>query len=128
MWELLFSRDLVHLRGDTTSRVSHAYYRAGDVVFNEGDPAADFYVIESGKAEVVKGDQVIATLEEGDFFGEMALLSDDARSATVRAAEDMEVVIVGSTVFNQVSESLAPLRMLLTEEAERRREGNASKG
>lgn len=126
MWELFFSRDLVHLRGDTTSRVSHAYYRSGDVVFHEGDPAADFYVIETGKAEVVKGERVIATLDEGDFFGEMALLSDEPRSATVRAAADMEVVIVGSTVFNQVSESLAPLRKLLTEEAERRREGNAA--
>ncbi len=113
-WELVFGRDLAHLKTDTTQRVSNAHFKNGDVIFSEGDPATNFYVIETGEVEVLVGDgQVIATMSPGDFFGEMALLNDEPRNATIRAKGDVEVVVMGRYVFEQISESMTPLKDLL---------------
>ena len=125
-WQLIFSRDLTHLKTDRTSRVSKAFYRAGDVVFSEGDPGHDFYVIETGEAEVRRGageaQALLATLGPGDFFGEMALIDQAPRNAAVVAKSDLEVVVMGREVFNQVSGALAPLREVLAEAVERRKQ------
>src|SRR4029453_6209161 len=48
-WELFFPRDLMSLRPDPTERVSHAFYREGDYVFRQGDPAQNFYAVEKGE-------------------------------------------------------------------------------
>src|SRR5688572_23853289 len=69
--------------------------RAGEVIIKEGDQAAGFFVISSGKCEVVQGvdgsnPQQLAKLGPGDFFGEMALFEGFPRNATVRAIEDTE--------------------------------------
>lgn len=124
-WQLVFSRDLSHLRTDTTERVTHAHYQPGDFVFHEGDPASSFYAIESGEVEIVvesRGGEVVAVLGPGDFFGEMALVRSEPRSAGVRARSELEVVVMGKRVFEQVSGSLSVLRDLVTD-AVRRRSG-----
>jgi len=69
--------------------------KAGEVIIKEGDQAAGFFVINSGKVEVVQdvdgsNPQQLATLSAGDFFGEMALFEGFPRNATVRAMEDTE--------------------------------------
>ena len=69
--------------------------KAGEVIIKEGDQAAGFFVISSGKVEVVRGadsssPQVLNTLGTGDFFGEMALFEGFPRNATVRAVDDVE--------------------------------------
>jgi CRP-like cAMP-binding protein len=71
--------------------------KAGEVIIKEGDQAAGFFVISSGKCEVVQdvdgaNPNQLATLGEGDFFGEMALFEGFPRNATVRASEDSEVL------------------------------------
>ncbi len=70
-------------------------FRAGEVIIKENDQAAGFFVISSGKVEVVRGVDgsnpvLLNTLGTGDFFGEMALFEGYPRSATVRALEDTE--------------------------------------
>ncbi len=127
-WELLFSRDLAFLKPDTTQRISRGYYQPGDYIVRRGDPAASFYAIERGEVEVLGGaeaqpESLLAVLGPGDFFGEMALLSDRPRSADVRARTAVEVVIMGREVFTQITGSLAPLRKILGE-AVKRRSGN----
>ncbi|MCB9831504.1 MAG: FAD-dependent oxidoreductase [Planctomycetes bacterium] len=117
-WQIFFSRDLSHLKADTTSRVSRAYYRAGDLIFAQGDPATDFYVLEKGEVDVLRRDASgaetkLARLGPGDFFGEMALLTNNPRNADVRAATDVEVVVMGRNVFSRISESMAPLKEVL---------------
>ena len=69
--------------------------KAGEIIINEGDQAAGFFVVSAGKVEVVQGldsssPQVLATLGPSDFFGEMALFEGFPRNATVRAIEDTE--------------------------------------
>ncbi|MDQ7030831.1 MAG: cyclic nucleotide-binding and patatin-like phospholipase domain-containing protein [Ardenticatenia bacterium] len=79
------------------SRMKLRRYKKGDVVFVEGAPADSMYIIESGQVQIVaegKGDQpgtVLAHLGPGFFFGEMALLTGDRRSATVRVVIDAEL-------------------------------------
>ena len=65
------------------------YYEDGEVIFEEGSIGQEFYIIESGKVEISQridsGKTLIAVLGNGDFFGEMAALTDAPRSATAKA-------------------------------------------
>ncbi len=75
-----------------TSRILS--FSAGDAIIEEGeDRSIGFYVLASGAAEVTKDGAVVATYGSGNYFGEIALLSDDtARTATVTATSDAEVL------------------------------------
>lgn len=125
-WLLLFPRDLAYIRTDPTERVTHAHYQTGDYIFKQGDPAANFYVIESGEVEIVRTSpehpegELIAVLGPGNFFGEQALLNNRPRSASIRARSTVEVVVMGRHVFTTISKSLAPLRAALTSALTRR--------
>jgi phosphoenolpyruvate synthase/pyruvate phosphate dikinase len=64
-------------------------FTAGETITKEGAGAAAFFVIESGKATVSVGGRQRAELSEGDYFGEIALIDEGARSATVTATTDL---------------------------------------
>jgi CRP/FNR family cyclic AMP-dependent transcriptional regulator len=86
--------DRKHLKRLSNLMVPRSF-KAGEAIVHEKDRPAGFFVITSGKVEVVRsagGDrpQVLATLGAGDFFGEMALFEGQARSATVRTLEDTD--------------------------------------
>jgi CRP-like cAMP-binding protein len=61
----------------------------GETLVREGEPGDAFYVIRSGRAEVTKDGEVLRSLDPGDFFGEIALLEDSPRTATVTATTPM---------------------------------------
>lgn len=77
-------------------------FAAGEAIVREGETGVGAFMIRSGKAEVTKesGDEtdLLNTLGPGDVFGEIALLTDMPRSATVRAVEPTEVL--GLTAWN----------------------------
>jgi hypothetical protein len=64
---------------------------AGEIVFAQGDHGDRFYVVESGRAEVVVDGGPPKTLGPGDFFGEIALLRDVPRTATVQAVDELRL-------------------------------------
>ena len=71
----------------------------GKVLMREGEPCRDFFVIAEGTAEVRKGNRRVSTLGPGDFAGEVALLTNAPRTATVRATSPVTVLRVTSKGF-----------------------------
>jgi MFS family permease len=72
---------------------------AGQVVFHQGDVGDRFYVIESGTAEVIGDGRLVASLGQGQGFGEIALLRRVRRTATVRAASPLRLQALASDHF-----------------------------
>ncbi len=100
LFSQLSRKDLKRLAKGTVSRHSSR----GEVIVKEGERAVAFYLILSGRVEVVKGadgasPKVLSSLGHGDFFGEMALLDGYMRSASVRALEDTECLVLSRWDF-----------------------------
>jgi CRP/FNR family cyclic AMP-dependent transcriptional regulator len=74
-------------------------FKAGDVIFNEGDTGAEFFVIQSGKVDIRLGNRQLGSLSDNDIFGEMALIDTAPRSATAVAVTDVKIVPVGEKQF-----------------------------
>ena len=83
------------------SRVDEIDVPAGRVLCEKGKSGGDFFVILEGKAEVDTGDGKRA-LGPGDFFGEIALLDNGPRTATVKAATPMRCLVLGHEQFRDV--------------------------
>jgi len=84
-------------------------YADGEVIVRQGEVGDCMYVIQSGRVEVVlatdRGDQHLAFLETGDFFGEMAVFEKETRSATVRAAGEARALKVDKkTLLRRIKE------------------------
>jgi CRP/FNR family transcriptional regulator, cyclic AMP receptor protein len=75
---------------------------AGQMLTQEGKRGREFCVLISGTADVRKGQATVATLGAGDFFGEIALILDAPRSATVAARTDVRVLVVERRAFKQL--------------------------
>jgi Cyclic nucleotide-binding domain len=84
---------------ELASGVRRETVAAGTDVVRQGDPGTTFYVIESGRLEVVVDGQRVRTLRIGDSFGEIALIRDVPRTATVRATETSELAVIDREQF-----------------------------
>lgn len=75
-------------------------YAPGDVVVSEGDPATRLYLISSGTARVeVSSAGTVGTLKAGDFFGELALIEEHGRTATVIAETPLTCLLISAWEF-----------------------------
>ena len=86
-----------HERSDLAKQLATVRFRAGELVFQFGEPGDALYVIQSGEAEVFfKNDMgervVLEVARRGDFFGELSLLDNGCRSASVIATQDLEAL------------------------------------
>jgi len=81
-------------------------FSAGRFIFREGEPGGEMYIIQTGEVEIVKVVQGephrLAILEEGDFFGEMAILEDLPRTAAARAHTDCALLQIDESTFDQL--------------------------
>lgn len=73
--------------------------KAGEVIIREGDAGAEFFVVKSGSVAIRHGNKTLQVLGEGEIFGEMALIDNEPRSASVVAETDVVVVPVGEKQF-----------------------------
>jgi CRP/FNR family cyclic AMP-dependent transcriptional regulator len=78
----------------------------GRVIVREGEWAYEFFAIEDGTVEVRRGEQLLAELGPGDFFGEMGLVGDTRRNANVIASSPLKVVVMTAQAFRQTSREL----------------------
>ena len=74
-------------------------FKAGDVIFKQGDVGHELFVVKRGKVEIRIGDRVLDTLSEGNILGEMALIDSAPRNATAAAKTDATLVPVSETQF-----------------------------
>jgi CRP-like cAMP-binding protein len=94
---------------------------AGRVLAVEGEFGREFFVILDGTAEVLRGDTVIAELGPGEFFGEMALLDEDRRTATVRSISPMKVLVMTRQSFRDMDRAMPDINAAVLEAINQRR-------
>jgi CRP-like cAMP-binding protein len=93
----------------------------GKVLAREGDLGHEFFVITDGTAQVLRGDDVIAELGPGEFFGELALLNEERRMATVKATSAMRVLVMTGTTFRSMDRTMPQVNAAVSEEIQKRR-------
>jgi CRP/FNR family transcriptional regulator, cyclic AMP receptor protein len=96
-------------------------YRAGETIIQENDLGDEMYVVYSGAVEIKKrtraGDDytvVVLRAEYNVFFGELALIDDDKRSATVVATEDSEFLIITKADFTRLGDTYPSIGLPIT--------------
>ena len=107
--ELAFRRDIVQIDTFRSHGISRAHYETGELIYREGDLARNFYTILSGRVQVVRqqaeGESLVASLEAGEYFGEMSLLQGLRHSASVRAVTPTDVLIMSGPDFKALAGS-----------------------
>jgi CRP/FNR family cyclic AMP-dependent transcriptional regulator len=88
---------------EVARRADEIDVEAGKRLVSEGHFGHEFFVIENGTAEVVRGDQHLADLGPGDFFGEMALIGDTTRNADVIASSAVTAVVMTDAQFRSLA-------------------------
>lgn len=86
-------------------------YKPGDFIFFEGDIESHFYIIEKGQVQIFTKNQFgkridILTVEEGESFGEFALLDSKPRSASAQALTDVSLIQVSQEGYEQLLSEL----------------------
>lgn len=93
----------------------------GTVIVRKGERGDAMYLVAAGEVDVQLGENDVKRLGEGDFFGEMALLSREPRNATVTAAATTDLLIIDSVDFLRLCERLPGMRMGVEAAASARR-------
>ena len=98
---------------ETAKRSQTVEFSEGQMVFRQGDAPDRLYVIVRGDAEVVRNDPdaretLLTTLGPGEYFGEIGLLTEHRRTASVRAKTDLELLALDWDAFRQMIEASEP--------------------
>jgi CRP-like cAMP-binding protein len=109
---------------------STATYAAGDVIFTQGELGTEMYIILEGEVEIIKHiageSHSLSHLEKGDFFGEMAVLENVARSADAIAKTDCRVLIINGSRFDEMLRKNPEVAVrIIRKYSQRLREANA---
>jgi CRP/FNR family cyclic AMP-dependent transcriptional regulator len=101
--------------GEIASAVKVVDHAAGDVIAREGERGLGFFLLADGTADVTIGGQRKATLKRGDFFGEISLLDEGPRSATVTAATPLTLLGLTAWAFKDLVERHASIGLKMLE-------------
>jgi CRP-like cAMP-binding protein len=106
--DIPFRNDIVTLAPQPTQKLGRAHYEPGDVIVREGEAGDCAYLVNRGELQVLKQDgsqqREVAKLKSGDCFGEIALLADVPRTATVRCITAVDVLILPRGEFMTLAE------------------------
>ncbi len=85
--------------------------REGRILVREGRPGREFFILVDGDVRVSKGGRKLAELGPGDWFGEIALLTNTPRTATVTATSPIRVLVVTDRAFRRVVEMMPTIAL-----------------
>jgi CRP-like cAMP-binding protein/Fe-S-cluster-containing hydrogenase component 2 len=122
----LFSRLSPLERTELAKLLQPRRYERGELIIHEGEPGDALYMIESGQVVVERTGQVIAHLDEGDFFGEMSLLAEKPHNADIRAVTPVEILTLPAAEFMRLLHEQPALAEQLDAVVERRRTTGAA--
>jgi NADH dehydrogenase len=130
--DLLLPPELVELKLAGSMGVTQEHFEPGQEVFAQGDLGDRMYIVLSGSAEVVRRDghrEVrLAEVGAGEYFGEMALVNQTTRGATVRCLEPMNALALPKREFGALAAHVPALRQSVDEVMQRRARINAGGG
>jgi CRP/FNR family transcriptional regulator, cyclic AMP receptor protein len=93
-------------RREVAGQADEVDVEPGRHLVREGEFAYEFFAIEEGAAEVRRGDQLLAELGPGDFFGEMGLIGQVTRNASVVATSPVRVMVLTGRAFRHIEREL----------------------
>jgi CRP-like cAMP-binding protein len=98
----LFAEMTTRQLGHVASVTQEQMQSAGSMIFEEGDAGDALFMIVSGKVEVLRAKKRLKVLRDADYFGELAVLTGEARNASVRALTDCLLLRLERSDFHQV--------------------------
>lgn len=110
MLDVLLPRDITQLRIFPPDDVHQEHFHKGEKIFEQGDIGNKLYVLLNGEAAVLKDGQQVAKIGREEVFGEIALVSDSPRTATVQATTDVDVLTVSRPAFEKLITHLPGVR------------------
>lgn len=113
-FDLFLPPELVQLKLTDSLGVAHEHFEPGEEIFRQGDLGDRIYIIANGQAEVVREDAgrevSLARLGPGEYVGEMALLNQTTRNATVRCLSPLDVLSIHKREFSLLAANLPAMR------------------
>jgi CRP-like cAMP-binding protein len=95
-------------------------FESDQIIVTQGTPGQAFYMVLSGRVEILRDDRSLGAFGPGDFFGEMSLLDSAPRSATIRALEPTRCIMLSSWDFKALLEKHPSIAIKLLEVLSRR--------
>lgn len=103
-----------------TAVAQPSFFQPGQIIVTQGTPGQAFYLILAGRVEILRDGHSLGAFGPGDFFGEMALLDQAPRSATIKAIEQTECLMLSSWDFKAQLEKYPSIAVKLLEVLSRR--------
>ena len=101
-------------------KIQMQYFPENHVIFNEGDGGDIMYVIKRGEVQVLRDNTILAVLKDGQFFGEMALVSDETRNATIKTVSDVELLTLSKDDYKYLMETNSSIASIVSYEVVKR--------
>jgi NADH dehydrogenase len=111
--DVFLPRDITQLRLFHEQDVHREHFEKGETIFSNGDVGDKVYFIVKGEVTVERNGATLATLRDGEVFGEAALLTKQPRNATLRAASTLDAIVVSSDAFHELLGHLPGVRQAM---------------
>jgi len=128
--DLLIPPELVQVKLASSQGITQSHFEPGESVFRQGDLGDSLYIILRGEADVIReengSERALARLHGGQFFGEMALMNQKTRNATVKCVSAMDVLVLRKGDFRALVSNLPDFRASFESVAKQRSESAPS--
>lgn len=114
-WDEFLPRDITEVRIFQKDAVAREHFHTGETVFDQGDFGDKVYVVVKGELEVVVEGRPVAVLGKGEVFGEIALIADVPRSATLKAKSPVDLISISRDAFEKLVKHLPGVKTSMDE-------------